>query len=184
MERDEVELIKKAQDGDKMAFQELMNRHGERVMCGAYKFTKNHQDAEDLYQETFIRVYKNIESFRFESEFYTWVYRIMANLAFNLYRKQKRMQTIEPEDEDYFWQTIPADESSNSDRKLYLTSIKEQVDQALLGLSPKQRTVFIMKHYEAKKIRDISAILGCTDGTVKRYLYRATQKLQKMLSSS
>ena len=181
MERDEVELIKKVQGGNKMAFQQIMNRYGERVMCVAFRFTKNYQDAEDLYQDTFIKIYRNIESFRFESEFFTWVYRILSNQAFNFYRKRKRITTVDPGEDNYLWETIPADESDNADRETYSSSIREEIDSALQKLSPQQRVVFVLKHYEGKKIKDIAAILDCTEGTIKRYLFRATRKLQTLL---
>ncbi|HQC61683.1 MAG TPA: sigma-70 family RNA polymerase sigma factor, partial [Candidatus Marinimicrobia bacterium] len=77
MEKEEVELIQNIQSGDKMAFARLMEQYGERVMSIAFRFTRNYQDAEDLYQETFIKVYQNLGKFRFESEFFTWIYRIL-----------------------------------------------------------------------------------------------------------
>ena len=184
MDEYDEELIKQIQNGNQMAFQQLMSKYGERVMMAAFGFTKNHQDAEDLYQETFIKVYKNIDSFRFESQFYTWVYRILANQAFNLYRKNKKTQTVDPGEDDYLWETIPSDESSLSDTNLYNSALKHQVDQALLQLSSKQRTVFIMKHYEGKKIKDIAAILELNEGTVKRYLFRATHKLRTIIADA
>ena len=181
MDKDEIEIIKRVQAGDSMAFQRIMERYGERVMSSAYRFTKNSQDAEELYQETFIRIYKNIQSFRFESEFFTWAYRILTNQAFNYYRKKKRMVTVDPGEDDYLWETIPSDSADSADTETLRSSLRAQIDQALRQLSSQQRVVFIMKHYEGKKIKDIAAILDCTEGTVKRYLFRATRKLQTML---
>lgn len=181
MRREEKELIERVQRGDEMAFTQIMNRYGERVMGLAFHFTKSYQDAEDLYQETFIKIYKNIDSFRFESEFFTWVYRILANQAFNFYRKSKRMRIVDPGEDDYLWETLPADESSVADQATINSSLRSEIDRALLELSPQQRTVFILKHYEDKKIKDIAAILDCTEGTVKRYLFRANRKLQTLI---
>jgi len=181
MDQQEIEIIERIKNGDEMAFQQIMSKYGERVMGLAFHFTKNYQDAEDLYQETFIKVYRNINSFRFESEFFTWVYRILANQAFNYFRKSKRMTIVEPGENDYLWETIPADESSEADQATLNSSLREEIDRALLQLSPQQRVVFILKHYEGKKIKDIALILDCTEGTVKRYLFRATRKLQTIL---
>ena len=181
MDQQEIEIIERIKNGDEMAFQQIMSKYGERVMGLAFHFTKNYQDAEDLYQETFIKVYRNINSFRFESEFFTWVYRILANQAFNYFRKSKRMTTVDPGENDYLWETIPADESSEADQATLNSSLREEIDRALLQLSPQQRVVFILKHYEGKKIKDIALILDCTEGTVKRYLFRATRKLQTIL---
>lgn len=179
---EEQELIKKVQAGSKNSFRKLIDRYGERLMCDAYKFMKNTQDAEDLYQDTFIKVYENIGSFKFKSQFYTWVYRIMANLAFNKFRKRKKMQFVDDQD-DYLWNTLPADHHNEPENSLPKEKLKEKVDGALDNLSPKQKTVFIMKHYEGKKIKDIAAILGCHNGTVKKYLYRATRKLRASIST-
>lgn len=164
-----------------MAFQKIMSKYGERVMGLAFHFTKNHQDAEDLYQETFLKVYRNIDTFRFESEFFTWVYRILSNQAFNYYRKSKRMSIVDPGENNYLWETLPTDESCAADQATLNSSLREGIDRALLQLSPRQRVVFILKHYEGKKIKDIALILDCTEGTVKRYLFRATRKLQTIL---
>ncbi len=181
MEKEEVDLIKRIQGGDNMAFHAIMNKYGSRVMNVAYSFAKNTQDAEDLYQETFIRVFRNIKSFRFESEFYTWIYRILTNLAYNQFKKKGRMQVVDPGENDYLWETIPGDKEDEADVQTYKSAFKEEVDNALLQLSSQQRTVFILKHYEGKKIKDIAAILDCTEGTIKRYLFRATRKLQDLL---
>ncbi len=184
MEKDEIELIKQVQGGNKMAFQQIMNKYGERVMSTAFHFTKNYQDAEDLYQDTFIKIYRNIGSFRFESELFTWIYKILSNQAYSFYRKRKRITTIDPGEDNYLWETIPADETDKADRETYKSSMREEINRALYNLSPKQRVVFVLKHYEGKKIKDIAALLDCTEGTVKRYLFRATRKLKTLLVPS
>lgn len=182
MNENEKVLIKKAQEGDNMAFQEIMNLHGQKMLGLAYKFTKNHQDAEDLYQETFLKIYKNLKSFRFESEFSTWAYRVLANLAYNSFRKQKSNQTVDLDaGERDMWETIPGDDRDNADTEVYTESLRDQIYSAMSDLSQKQKTVFIMKHYEGKKIKDIAGILGTTEGTVKKYLFRATQKMRQRL---
>lgn len=167
-----------------MAFGQLMERYGERVMSMAYRFTRNPQDAEDLYQDTFIKVYRNLNNFRFESEFFTWMYRILANQAFNLYNKHKRMVLADPGEDDYLWETIPTEAEDEPDRLTFSRSLQEQIDAALQELSSQQRVVFILKHFEGKKIKDIAILLDCAEGTVKRYLFRATRKLQTLLAES
>lgn len=182
MEKDEIDLIKRVQGGDKMSFQQIMAKYGDKVMGLAYHFTKNTYDAEDLYQETFIKVYHNIGSFRFESEFFTWVYRILANQAFNFYRKNKRMVIADPGEHEYLWETLPSDENDEADKITFNSSLREHIYKALMKLSSQQRVVFILKHIEGKKIKDIASLLNCTEGTVKRYLFRATRKLQTILA--
>jgi len=184
MEPLERELIERIKSGDEMAFRQIMSKYGERIMGLAFHFTKNYQDAEDLYQETFIKVYKNIQTFRFESEFFTWVYRILANQAFNYYRKSHRMTIVDPGEEDYLWETIPNEDSEAADQVTLNNSLREEIDRALMQLSSQQRVVFILKHYEGKRIKDIATILDCTEGTIKRYLFRATHKLQTILAKA
>ncbi len=169
-------LIKKAQAGDTAAFHELVKLHDERVMILAYQLTHNEEDAEDLYQEVFIKAYKNIGSFRFESQFYTWLYRITVNTAYNFKRKQSRLNLFDPEDEanagDLSW--IADTDNDDSSRGEIMGAVKT----AMTVLPQKQRTVFILKHLENLKIKDIASILNITEGTVKRYLFRAMEKLR------
>lgn len=183
MSLEDRELILRAQTGDKEAFAELMRKYGERVMNQALRFTRNIKDAEDLYQETFLKVYKNLGGFRFESEFYTWVYRIMANIAFSQYRRKKRFSYLESEEDPEPWDRAVAQNSSteNPVQEEQGQRIREAIYEALASLSSQQRTVFIMKHYEGKKIREIAELLECSEGTVKRYLFRAVRKLQSLL---
>lgn len=169
-------LIKKAQAGDSEAFHELVKIHDERVMILAYQLTHNEQDAEDLYQEAFIKAYKNIGSFRFESQFYTWLYRITVNTAYNFKRKLSRLNLVEPDEErasghlDWI--------ADCNDKESSRGEIMGAVKSAMTVLPQKQRTVFILKHLENLKIKDIASILNISEGTVKRYLFRAMEKLR------
>ena len=170
------QLIKKAQSGDPKAFHELVKLHDERVMILAYQLTRNQQDAEDLYQEVFLKAYKNIRNFRFESQFYTWLYRITVNTSYNYKRKQARLNLYEPDAEKesghLTWIADPGDNSTSGQE------IMAAVKTAMIVLPQKQRTVFILKHLENLKIKDIARILNISEGTVKRYLFRAMEKLR------
>jgi RNA polymerase sigma-70 factor (ECF subfamily) len=112
------------------------------------------------------------------------MYRILANQAFNLYNKHKRMVLADPGEDDYLWETIPTEAEDEPDRLTFSRSLQEQIDAALQELSSQQRVVFILKHFEGKKIKDIAILLDCAEGTVKRYLFRATRKLQTLLAES
>ena len=183
MSLEDKSLILRAQAGDKRAFAELMRRYGERVMNQALRFTRNIKDAEDLCQETFLKVYRNLGGFRFESEFYTWVYRIMANIAFSQYRRKKRFSYLESEEDSTPWDRVTAQNGcpENPIKEEEGRRLKDAIYAALSKLSAQQRIVFIMKHYEGKKIREIAELLECSEGTVKRYLFRAVKKLQSLL---
>lgn len=171
-------LIISAQGGDAGAFHELVKLHDERIMILAYQLTHNEQDAEDLYQEVFFKVYRKIGSFRFRSEFYTWLYRITVNTAYNFKRKQGKIKTVEPfEDDNSALDWIPETGSNDSDQE----EIRDAISVALQDLPHRQRTVFILKHLQKLKIKDISLILNISDGTVKKYLFRAMEKLRESL---
>jgi len=173
------QLIIAAQEGDDNAFHEIVALHDERIMLLALQITQNEQDAEDVYQETFIKTYRNLKKFRFESEIYTWMYRIAVNTAYNFKRKESKIQMIEPTQSDNRDHIDQITESnSNDDSSQEFT----KAVRASLHLLPKQqRTVFILKHLQNLKIKDIASILNISDGTVKKYLFRAVEKLQVAL---
>ncbi len=170
------QLIINAQNGDYQSFHQLVEIHDEKIMILAYQLMKNKQDAEDLYQEAFVKAFKNITSFRFESSFYTWLYRITVNTGLNMKRKISRMYTQEPIDD--FDPIDNISESSNTDKSI---EINEAVKSAAEGLPEKQRVAFILKYLQGMKIRDVSAIMGIGEGTVKKYLFRAMEKMRKQL---
>ncbi|MFQ6674764.1 MAG: RNA polymerase sigma factor [Fidelibacterota bacterium] len=177
MDPETITLIQRAQAGDREAFHRLVALYDRRVMGVAYRLAPTVEDAEDLYQEVFMKVFKRIHTFRFESDFFTWLYRITLNTAFNLKKKAGRIRTVEPDPEwkqEYLgWIADPTATAHDS-----ATELKTAVVRAVRKLSPKQRTVFVLKHLEDRKISEIAALLNCAEGTVKRYLFRAVEKLR------
>lgn len=178
MEQSIKTLIIEAQGGNTEAFHELVSLHDERVMTLALQLTRDKRDAEDLYQEVFMKAYKAIGSFRLESEFFTWLYRITVNSFYTLQRKASKMQTQESFDPEKDSTHDIADESKSPHEN---EEIHEAVTGALNQLPTQQKTVFVMKHYEGLKVREIASIMDISDGTVKRYLFRAMEKLRPML---
>ncbi len=179
MDRITRDLILKAQAGDAESFHEIVTKYDSRIMTLTLQIAQNKEDAEDIYQETFIKVYKNISKFRFESDIYTWIYRIAVNTAYNYKRKHSKISVVEPNEETGFdfldWVYDP--QSSEDNREELVMAI----NQSLLELSHQQRTVFILKHLQQLKIKDIASILDISDGTVKKYLFRAMEKLRVSL---
>ena len=179
MNEETRQLIVRAQKGDSESFHKIVAIYDERIMILALQLTQNEQDAEDVFQETFIKTYKNIKKFRFESEIFTWIYRIAINTAYNFKRKQSRMQILEPRQEDsrdhIEWL---ASENPSDDRS---RGFKQAVRNSLQILPQQQRAVFILKHLQNLKIRDIANILDISEGTVKKYLFRAVEKLRLAL---
>lgn len=177
MDQKTVSLIRDAQSGDAEAFHQLVVLYDHQVMSMALKLIKNEVDAQDIYQEVFMKVFKNLKKFRFESDFSTWLYRITMNTAFNYKRsmsKHLHMQSESDEGEDLI-QRLPDSQSENPDHG---EEIQDKIMEAVDKLSQRQRTVFILKHIQNLKIRDISAMLDCSEGTVKKYLFRAVEKLR------
>jgi len=173
------DLIVKAQAGDTESFHEIVTKYDTRIMTLTLQIAQNKEDAEDIYQETFIKVYKNIAKFRFESDIYTWIYRIAVNTAYNYNRKHSKIKVVEPKEDDGYdlldWVFDP--QSNEENREDLIMAI----NQSLLKLSHQQRVVFILKHLQQLKIKDIANILDLSEGTVKKYLFRAMEKLRVSL---
>jgi len=187
MELDDTDLILQAQKGNENAFEELVYRYDRSVLSIALKYTLNEDDAKDLYQEVFIRVYRGLKNFRFESEFSTWIYRITTNVCLSYKSKSKDhlRVSINNNDDDEENEIGEAREliydGSSPEEMTSGADIREIVDEAVESLSPKQKMTFILKHYEGYKIREIAEMLNCKEGTVKKYLFEAIKNLRKKL---
>ena len=188
MQLNDTDLIVQAQKGDQSAFEELVYRYDRNVLSIAMRYALNEDDAKDLYQEVFIRVYRGLKNFRFQSEFSTWLFRITTNVCLTYKSRSKEHLKISisnnynsDDEEDKTMQELiydgssPEEISSGSD-------LGELVNAAVETLSPKQKMTFILKHYEGYKIREIAEILNCKEGTVKKYLFDAIKNLRKKLS--
>lgn len=192
-ETDEAALIREAQAGSRVAFEELVRRYDHQVLRLAMNLMRRPEDARDIYQEAFLKVYKNLHRFRFECSFYTWVYRIVTNVCLD----QMRRRSSRPEEQapeapgnahadgpdapDFFERQQEARAEANPERRLLGREIGRQIAQALDQLSPRERMVFELKHYEGMKLRAIGDVLGTSEETVKNSLFRATQKLRARL---
>ncbi len=187
MTTEENNLILAAQKGDTGAFERLIYKYDRNVLGIAYTFINSSEDAKDIYQEVFLRVFKGIKKFEFRSEFSTWLYRITANVCLT-YRAQKRKYAVASLDEETLsedgeTQTLAdtlADES-NTDGKALNSEVSEHIQTGLDKLSPQQRLVFTMKHYQGYKIREIASIMNCAEGTIKNYLFTGTQRMRTYL---
>lgn len=175
---DEKNVIQKAQDGDLAAFEQIVRKYEKRVLMVAIQVMQNEQDAEDITQEVFITLYRKISSFRFQSSFFSWLYRITVNTSFN-HRRGQRYHEFLTNDEESDRQIAVADDAS--DELAETDDFQGHLKQALQKLPSKQRTVFVMRYSQHLKIREIADILGVGDGTVKKYLFRAMEKLRTYL---
>ncbi len=184
---EEKDLIIRAQRGDKIAFERLIFNYDKKVLGIAFAYTRNSEDAKDIYQDVFIRVFKALKKFEFRSEFSTWLYRIATNVCLTFKSKQKKYAFDSIDESVYdneegsrpFSETIAGD--FQTDEAVYSFDLNSKLEEALSALSPQQRMAFTLKHYRGYKIKEIAGIMGCADGTIKNYLFNATQKVRELL---
>jgi RNA polymerase sigma-70 factor (ECF subfamily) len=187
---DEQALVREAQAGNRAAFEELVHRYDRDVLRLALNLLRRPEDARDVYQEAFLKVYRNLLRFRFECSFYTWVYRIVTNVCLDhLRRRNSRPEEQAPEPagadeglpQDFFDRQKENRPAADPERHLMGQEISRRIHAALQLLSPRERVVFELKHYQGLKLRAIGQVLGTTEETVKNSLFRATRKLRTHL---
>lgn len=190
MALDDSELIAQAQRGDVMAFEQLVYRYDKRVLSMAMAYVSDPEDAKDLYQEVFLRAYRALPKFEFRSQFSTWLYRIATNvcLTHRARQKQHAHASLDEEFDDentnpHALSDVLASEATSDEHTLN-TEIAMQVQKALNALSPQQRLVFTLRHYEGYKLKDIADMMECAEGTVKKYLFTATERMRERLKDA
>ncbi len=185
-ETDDLDLVRRAQSGDSRAFDELVTKYRTRVYAMIYQMVRNEQDAWDLAQDSFFKAWKSLDKFRFQSSFFTWLYRIATNVSIDWLRKKQ----IRPESE--FDETIgnldieptaditPKGEPS-PERQMERGELRERIDAAIAKLSPDHRQVILLKEIDGLQYHEIADVVGCSIGTVMSRLFYARKKLQSML---
>jgi RNA polymerase sigma-70 factor (ECF subfamily) len=183
------ELIRAAQKGERPAFDALVRRYDQSVLRLALHMLGNEQDAQDVHQEAFIKAYRHLGNFRFECSFYTWLYRIVTNLCLDQLRRRKSRREDPATvldasgDEMDLMANISDDRAmANPARELDRKVMSERINEALNKLTPRERTVFELKHYQGLKLRTIGEMLSTTEETAKNTLFRATRKLRANLA--
>jgi RNA polymerase sigma-70 factor, ECF subfamily len=191
-EPDDRVLIERAQAGDREAFEALVHRYDRDVLRIALNILRKPEDARDVYQEAFLKIYKNLPRFRFECSFHTWMYRVVTNVCLDHLRRRNSR----PEDQapvsvpnilgnfstgDFFDMQQQPDAASDPERRMMGLEISRRISTALERLTPRERMVFEMRHYQGLKLRAIGEALGTTEETVKNSLFRATRKLRAEL---
>ncbi len=185
MEKEDRNLIEKAQQGNISAFEELVQKYDRRILSLAYQFTRNTEDAKDIYQEVLMRVYNKLNRFRFESNFYTWLYRIVVNCAINYLKRRTRHshQSIDEINERQGWDWVTLDTGPTPETLAISTEIREKIHATIETLPLMQKVIFILRFLEDFKIKDIAQIIGRSEGTVKNQLFRSTEKMRESLAS-
>ncbi len=176
-------LIRRAQRGDRVAFDALVRRYDQEVLRMALRIGNSQEDAHDLYQEAFLKVYRSIGRFRLEAKFSTWLYRIVMNVCLDHLRRQKTRNEAQmpegPDGETDYLHAIPEDRPTLSpERTLEAQEISKRLELALARLSPRERMVFELKHCQGLKLREIGETCGTSEEAAKNSLFRALQKLR------
>jgi RNA polymerase sigma-70 factor, ECF subfamily len=171
---DDFSLIKNFLDGDKSSFNVLVQRHKEKVRNIVYVTLNSSQEVDDITQEVFITVYRNLKNFRFQSQFTTWLYRITVNKCRDYLRNKKIRRMFLPIDN-------AIGKNYSEDRTLEDLSVSEIVRDAISKLPYKLRTPLLLKDIEGLSYQEISESLNCEIGTVKSRIFRAREGLRKLL---
>jgi RNA polymerase sigma-70 factor (ECF subfamily) len=184
---DEAGLIRAAQRGGQDAFEQLVRGYDQGVLRLAHRLLRSPEDAYDVYQEAFLRVFRNLHQFRFDCSFQTWLYRIVTNLCLDSLRKRKVRKedspTVETAEGPRDRMDLVEDGAAinNPQRRLLSGELKRRIDATLAELTPRERLVFEMRHFEGMRLRAIGESLGTTEEAAKNCLFRATQKMRAAL---
>ena len=179
-------LILKARGGDMRALEELIYRYDAKVLSMAMSFVGDMDDAKDIYQEVFMRVHKALPKFEFRSRFSTYLYRIVTNACLS-HRARKGRRSFVPvddglgEEQDSTKHGVTLLSPDRPDAAVINHEIAARIRTAVSTLSPRLRTVFVLRHHEGFKLREIAGIMDCAEGTVKKYLFDATRRLRNQL---
>jgi len=184
---DESSVIRAVQAGDQDAFEQLVRAYDQSVLRLALNLLRSPEDARDVYQEAFLRVYRNIHTFRFDCSFHTWLYRIVTNICLDHLRKRKvrreESAVVETPDGPVDRMDSFEHEAAHSDpeRRLWNRQLSSRIDAALSDLSARERVVFELRHFQGLRLRTIGDMLGTSEEAAKNCLFRATQKMRVVL---
>ena len=186
MAESDEQLIKQALTGDQRAYRELLNRHSQSIYHVIFKIVRNPDESADLVQETFMKAFGSLATYRFEYRFSTWLYKIAANNAIDFLRK-KRIEAlsldkpIQTKDGEVGFE-VP-DWSQNPEENLYRRRREITIQDAISSLPAKYREVIVLRHQQDKSYEEIAEQLGLPVGTVKARIFRARELLKKKLKA-
>jgi RNA polymerase sigma-70 factor (ECF subfamily) len=183
---EEVVLVQRAREGDLQAYDDLVRRYQERIYATVYHMTSNHEDANDLAQEAFIKAFQALKTFKGGSSFYTWVYRIAVNKTINFLKQRKNKTQMSLDDLDFNAEHDPDLVALISEktprREVNLAELQEKLNEAMQKLSEPHRLVVTLHDVQGMSHEEIAKIVGCNIGTVRSRLFYARQQLQAYLS--
>ncbi|MCP4898164.1 MAG: sigma-70 family RNA polymerase sigma factor [bacterium] len=180
---DDSELARRAAAGDRGTFRVLVESHSAQVYRIALGLVRDHHDAEEVVQETFLRAFRGMQRFRGDASFSSWLYRIAVNAGHDLGRKRRRRQPEQSMETPVAWPE-PVTDHPDDDPERWASSrlLRAEIDRAVLGLTERERIIFVLRHDAGLKIGEIADVLGKAEGTVKNLLFRAVRKLRRSLN--
>ncbi|TMP98796.1 MAG: sigma-70 family RNA polymerase sigma factor [Verrucomicrobia bacterium] len=185
-QQEEQQRVKLAKNGDLEAYDELVRRYQERIYATIYHMTANHEDANDLAQDTFIKAYQALKSFKGDSSFFTWVYRIAVNKTINFLKQRKNKTHMSLNDLDFNAEhdadLIALISEKTPRREVNLIELQEKLNVAMQKLSEVHRLVVTLHDVQGLSHEEIGKIMDCNTGTVRSRLFYARQQLQAYLS--
>ncbi|UCH97893.1 MAG: RNA polymerase sigma factor [Candidatus Aminicenantes bacterium] len=181
MDRD-IYLVKRVGSSEAEVFAEIVRENKKKIFYLAFDLTGSPQDAEDLSQEVFLKAFRALKTFKGEASIGSWLYRITLNTFLDRKRKlsfqaERDQQSLEEE-----MKIADLAEPANPENYAESQQIKKHIEAALTQLSPRERAVFVMRHYQDMPGKEVGKLLNISEGTVKSLLFRAIKKLQKQLS--
>ncbi len=190
MATDDLTLVKRVRDGDQRAFKLLVERYQRKVYAVALGMLKDKEEAMDVSQEAFVKVYKYLDHFKGDASFYTWLYRITVNICIDIIRKRAGAggESVE------FDETLPMDVSeanigalgsrlgTNPQKSALRRELAEKIQEALASVPEKHRAILLLREIEGMSYEDLSRTLDIPKGTVMSRLFHARAKVQKILS--
>lgn len=186
----EIALIEAAQKKDPAAFEELVRLYERSVLRLAMNMLRSPEDARDAYQEAFLKAYRKLDTFRFQCSFHTWLYRITTNVCLDQLRRRGVRKEVGVDDRDDAKGLNPlqavqeARVEGNPDRAYEGQALSERIETALEQLSPNERVVFELRHYDGMRLRAIGEAVGISEEAAKNSLFRATHKLRAALQDA
>ena len=172
-------LVERIKEGDREAFMAITRFYQKKVYLLAYSYLRNNEDALDIVQDTFLRLYQKVDMFRSEKNFQTWLLQIAKNLCIDYYRKNYSRSKAYRSDEDVEEVRMPAQDDENSHS---FSDVERVFTKCLDRLTEKQRLIFVMKHYNNLEYKEIAQILRISVGTVKSLHFKAVQNLRALMS--
>ena len=183
---EDIQLINRAKKGDNKAFKDLVMKYDRLVLNIAFSYRNNKDDADDIYQEVFLRVHRGLRNFQSRSKFSTWLYRITINVCIEFKRKAKirdhePLNNYNDENENSFSYANVIESEEKTDQPTLVNETAYLIKNELEKLPKQLKMAFTLKYYQGFKIKEISEMMNCTEGTVKGYLFTSSRKIRANL---